>query len=159
MFYKRPKRKFLFYFNKNYLQRAMLRWSTLKKNKTTFAFIKKCSSLTEVLTDHNLASLGDTYINFAYSLALSNRRGKPSGTKVKGSVLAEALKKAELRRHLPARMTRHMLADAAEALIVYAWLHNYITLEESVATLEKTDDPIEGFSQLLATIKNRVKFF
>jgi hypothetical protein len=137
----------------------MLRCLTLKKNDTTFAFIKKCGSLTEVLADHNLASLGDTYINFAYSLALSNRKGKPSGTKVKGSVLAEALKKAELREYLPARMTRHMLADAAEALIAYAWLHNYITLEESVVALEKTDDSIEGFSQLLATIKNRVKFF
>jgi hypothetical protein len=137
----------------------MLRCSTLKKNKTTLAFIKKCSNLAEVMKDHNLASLGDTYVNFAYSLALSNRRGKPSGTKVKGSVLAEALKKAELREHLPARMTRHMLADATEALIVYAWLHSYVTLEESVATLERTDDPIEGFSQLLAKIKNKVKFF
>jgi hypothetical protein len=137
----------------------MLRCSTLKKNDTTFAFNKKCSSLTEVLIDHNLASLGDTYINFAYSLALSNRRGKPSGTKVKGSVLAEALKKAQLREHLPARMTRHLLADAAEAIIVYAWLNSYVTLEETVATLEKTDDPVEGFSELLAKIKNRAKFF
>jgi len=127
----------------------------LKKPASTFSFTKKCSSLTEVLMDHNLASLGDTYINFAYSLALSNRRGKPSGAKVKGSVLAEALKETRLREHLPSRMTRHMLADAAEALVVYAWLHNYITLEESVKILEKTED----FSQLLATIKNRVKFF
>jgi hypothetical protein len=124
-----------------------------------FSFTRKFSSLTEVLTDHNLASLGDTYINFAYSLALSNRKGKPSGTKVKGSILAEALKKAELREFLPARMTRHILADAAEALIVYAWLNGYITLEETVATLEKTDDPVECFSQLLATIKKRARFF
>lgn len=124
-----------------------------------FSFTRKFSSLTEVLTDHNLASLGDTYINFAYSLALSNRKGKPSGTKVKGSILVEALKKAELRELLPARMTRHILADAAEALIAYAWLNGYITLEETVATLEKTDDPVEGFSQLLTTIKNRARFF
>jgi hypothetical protein len=130
----------------------------LKKKDAAFSFTRKFSSLTEVLTDHGLASLGDTYINFAYSLALSNRKGKPSGTKVKGSVLAEALKKAELREHLPARMTRHLLADASEALIVYAWLHNFVTLEESVAILEKTDDPIEGFSQLLTTIKNRITF-
>ena len=112
-----------------------------------------------MLTDHKLASLGDTYINFAYSLALSNRRGKPSGAKVKGNVLAEALKKARLREHMPSRMTRHMLADAAEALIVYAWLHNYITFEESVEILEKTEDSVEGFSQLLVTIKGRIKFF
>jgi len=137
----------------------MLRHFTLKKHGGTPSFIRSYKNLAEVLTDRNLASLGDTYINFAYSLALSERKGKPSGVKVKGSMLAEALKKTGLRKHLPSRMTRHMLADAAEALVVYAWLHNYITLEESVGTLAKTDDSIEGFSQLLETIKNRAKFF
>jgi hypothetical protein len=131
----------------------------LKKDKTSLTFVKEHNSLAEVLTDHSLASLGDTYVNFAYSLALSNRRGKPSGTKVKGSILAEALKKAELREYLPSRMTRHMLADAAEALIVYAWLHDFVSLEESIVMLEKTGDPVDGFSQLLAKIKSRVKFF
>lgn len=131
----------------------------MKKHGKAFSFIKTHRNLAEVLTDHKLASLGDTYINFAYSLALSNRRGKPSGAKVKGDVLVEALKKAGLRGYAPSRMTRHMLADAAEALIVYAWLHNYITLEENVAMLEKTDDPVEGFSQLLTTIKGRIRFF
>ena len=136
----------------------MQRLSPLKKRVGTFSFIKTHENITEVLTNHKLASLGDAYINFVYSLALSNRKGQPSGAKVKGTVLAEAIKKAGLREYLPSRMTRHMLADAAEALIVYAWLHNCITLEESVATLEKTDDPIDGFSQLLAIIKNRAKF-
>lgn len=136
----------------------MQRLSPLKKRVETFSFIKTHENITEVLTNHKLASLGDAYINFVYSLALSNRKGQPSGAKVKGTVLAEAIKKAGLREYLPSRMTRHMLADAAEALIIYAWLHNCITLEESVATLEKTDDPIDGFSQLLATIKNRAKF-
>ena len=131
----------------------------MKSRFRAFSFIKTHKSMTEVLTDHKLASLGDTYINFVYSLALSNRRREPSGAKVKGGMLAEALKKAGLRDCLPSRMTRHSLADAAEALMVYAWLHNYLTLEESVATLEKTDDPVDGFSQLLMTIKNRVKFF
>lgn len=131
----------------------------MKKRGKAFSFTKTHGTMTEVLTDHKLASLGDTYINFAYSLALSNRRGKPSGAKVKGNVLAEALKKARLREHMPSRMTRHMLADAAEALIVYAWLHNYITFEESVEILEKAEDSVEGFSQLLVTIKGRIKFF
>lgn len=123
-----------------------------------FSFIKAYETLNEVLKDHKLASLGDAYINFAYSLALSNRKREPSGAKIKGSALAEAFKKAELRRYLPSRMTRHMLADAAEALLVYAWLHNYITLEETVATLENTDDPVEGLRQLLIKIKNKIKF-
>ena len=131
----------------------------MKKREKTFSFIKTHKTMTEILTDHKLASFGDTYTNFAYSLALSNRRGTPLGVKVKGNVLAEALKKARLREHMPARMTRHMLANAAEALIVYAWLHNYITFEESVEILGKAEDSVEGFSQLLLTIKGRIKFF
>ena len=114
--------------------------------------------MTEVLTDHKLASLGDAFINLVYSLALSNKNGQPSGAKVKGGVLAEAVRKTELRKHLPSRITRHRLADAAEALVVYAWLHQCITLEESVETLGKTEDPVEGVSQLLLTIKERIKF-
>jgi hypothetical protein len=120
-------------------------------------FAEKQHTLAQVLTNHDLASLGDAYVNFVYSLALSNRKGKPCGAKVKGSVLAEALKRAGLREYLPARMTRHMLADAAEALIVYTWLNGKITLEECVAVLEKNDDVISGISQLLAIVVERAK--
>jgi hypothetical protein len=129
----------------------------LKQNERLF-FTKSYGNLREVLIDHNLASLGDAYINFVYSLALSKRRRKPSGGKVKGSALSEALRKAGLRKYLPSRMTSHMLADAAEALIVYAWLCNYITLEESVTTLEKSVDLVDALTQLLMTIKKRIKF-
>ncbi len=130
----------------------------MNKYNKTFYFLNTHRNLTEVLTDHKLASLGDAFINFVYSLALSNKKGQPSGEKVKGHVLAEALKKAGLRKHMPSRITRHMLADAAEALVVYGWLHHYITLEESIETLEKTEDLVEGLSQLLRMISDRIKF-
>jgi hypothetical protein len=130
----------------------------LKKYSKTFSFLKTHRNLAEVLTDHKLASLGDAFINLVYSLALSNKKGEPSGAKVKGSVLAEALKKAGLREHLPSGISRHMLADAAEALVVYGWLHHYITLEESIQMLEKTGDLVEGLSQLLRRISDRIKF-
>lgn len=110
-----------------------------------------------MLTDRNLASLGDAYVNFAYSLALSNLKGQPSGVKVKGSALALALREAGLRQHMPSRITSHTLADAAEALIVYAWLHNYTTLEESVAILQEQNDLTEGLTRLIKTIMNRIK--
>lgn len=54
-------------------------------------------------------------------------------------------------------MDSHALADAAEALLVYAWLQDAITLEESVATLERSDDAIEGLAQLLTAIRKKVK--
>jgi hypothetical protein len=129
----------------------------MKNYNEAAKFMKPYLNLTEVLTDHKLAALGDAYINFAYSLALSAKRAHPSGDKVKGTILAEALRKAELRKHMPSRMTSHKLADAAEALIVYGWLENQITLEETVSTIEKTDDSTEGFTRLLKTIKSRIR--
>jgi hypothetical protein len=128
----------------------------LKQRYVASAFLKAYENLTEVLTDRKLAALGDSYVNFAFSLAVSIRKREPSGVKVKGSLLAEALRKAGLREYLPSRMTKHMLADAAEALIVYGWLNNCITLEESVSLMEKTEDPVKGLSSLLLTIKNRI---
>ncbi len=124
-----------------------------------FPFLKAYKSLAEVLTDHELASFGDAYVNFVYSLALSKKRGKPCGIKVKGSVLAQAFRKAGLRENLGSRIDSHALADAAEALIVYAWLRSFITLDETVFILEEADEPLEGFTQLLKTAKSKVRFF
>ena len=119
--------------------------------------IKDYKSLPQILADQKLASLGDAYINFVYSLALSQRKGKPSGAKVKGTALAEALRKAGLREHLPSRIDKHVLSDAAEALVVYAWLHNLLSLEDSVKILGKTDNLVEGLTQLLLKVKERIK--
>ena len=130
----------------------------MNKHFPALSFAWSRGNLDEVLVDHELASLGDSYVNFVYSLAISNRRGNPFGTKVKGSVLAEALRKVGLREFLPSRMSRHNLADAAEALIVYAWLSGWISLEESVVTIGGQSDPVEGLSELLAKIKGRITF-
>jgi hypothetical protein len=131
---------------------------TLKRRDRAFSFIQVHSSLTKVLTDRKLTSLGDAFINLASSLALSNRKGAPSGTKVKGTLLAEALRKAGLREYARSKMTTHMLAEATEAFIMYAWLLDYVSLEEAVAILEKNDDPVEGLCQLLERIKSIIKF-
>ena len=120
-------------------------------------FLKNYSSLPQVLTDKPLAALGDAYVNFVYSLALSRRTGKPCGKKVKGAPLAEAVRKAGLRKFLPSRIDKHVLSDAAEALLVYAWLNDFITLEESVEALEKTDDLEKGLARLLLTAKEKIK--
>jgi hypothetical protein len=123
----------------------------------SFSFVKAYNKLTEVLTDHRLAALGDAFVNFAYSLALSQKKGQPSGAKVKGATLAEAFRKAGLRGYMPSRVSSHMLADAAEALIVYAWLQNHITLEECVMILCRSEDAASGFAELLSTIKGEIK--
>jgi len=120
-------------------------------------FLMSYTSLSQVLTDKPLAALGDAYVNFVYSLALSKRIGKPKGKKMKGAPLAEAVRKAGLRESLPTRIDKHAISDAAEALLVYAWLNNIITLEESVEVLEKTDDLENGLKQLLLKVKEKIK--
>jgi len=106
--------------------------------------------------DRKLASLGDSFVNLAYSLALSRRRGEPIGAKVDSRVLSEALKKAGLRKALPSRTDRHAQADAAEALIVYAWIQNAMTMEKGIDILEQHEDPVEGFCALLLTITKKL---
>ena len=85
-----------------------------------FEFIQQHESLSEVLMDQKLAQLGDAYVNFLYSLAISKKTGEPAGIKVKGRLLEKKKKKAGLRKFLPSRVDRHKQADAAEALIAYA---------------------------------------
>jgi len=121
-----------------------------------FPWRRKC--LREVLVDHDLASLGDSYANLIYSLATSNRKQQPVGIKVKGSILASALRKADLRGELPSRMSTHTLADAAEALLVYAWLCGKIGLDESVEAITKGKEPVDGLVRLLRQAKERTTF-
>jgi hypothetical protein len=121
-----------------------------------FTFTPQYKSLREVLMDQKLASLGDAYVNFLYSLALSKKNGEPTGTKVKGRLLADAFKKAGLREFLPSRIDRHKKADAAEALIVYAWIRGSMTIEEGLKILEQSGDKVEAFSFLLLTAKRKL---
>ena len=107
--------------------------------------------------DQKLASLGDSFVNFVYSLALSKRKGEPIGAKVNSRVLSEALKKAGLRKLLPSRTDRHTQADAVESLIVYAWIKNLITMEEGVDVLERHEDPVEAFCTLLLRTTKKLK--
>lgn len=121
-----------------------------------FAYIPQYESLSEVLMNQKLAKLGDAYVNFLYSLALSNKKGEPTGTKVQGRLLADAFKKAGLRKFLPSRIDRHKKADAAEALIVYAWIRGSVTMEEGLEIIEQNEDKIEAFSLLLLTAKRKL---
>ena len=120
-------------------------------------FIQQYESLSEILMDQKLAKLGDAYVNFLYSLALSKKNGEATGIKVKGRLLADAFKKAGLRKFLPSRIDRHKQADAAEALIVYAWIRGSMTMEEGLEILEQNEDSVEIFSVLLLTAKMKLK--
>ena len=93
-------------------------------------------TLLKIIQNKGLAALGDTYVNFIYSLAKSQVTGKPQGEKVPGKILVEALKSSGLRDSLlPRRLSSHAVSNAAESLLVYVWLHKYISLDEAVSIL------------------------
>jgi len=130
--------------------------TNLDQQKGKFAFISKYKYLREILMDHKLAALGDAYVNFVYSLALSKRTGEPRGAKVDSHLLAEALKRARLRNFLPRGTDRHKQADAVEALLVYVWTQGLMTLEEGVNTLSQHEETVEAFCSLLFASKERL---
>lgn len=93
------------------------------------------SSYREIFIDKDLAKLGDNLVNYIYSLARSIAAENVSGQKVAGKILKRAIKNSNLSQHLPTRMTAHDIADAVEALIVYTWLKEKITLNEMTEIL------------------------
>lgn len=118
--------------------------------------LKEYKNLEEVLLDKDLAGLGDAYVNLLYSLVVSQKSGHPKGAKVNNRILAEAVRKAGLRKLLPRRIDRHVLGNAAEALIAFAWLADTVTFEDSLKILSEKDDTVEAFAVLLREILERL---
>ncbi|MEM2092601.1 MAG: ribonuclease III family protein [Candidatus Bathyarchaeia archaeon] len=115
----------------------------------------KYSSIIEILNDRELASLGDAFINFIYSLALSKVAGRPIGRKLDSRLLSSALKKAGIRNLLPHRVDRHRQADAAEALIAYGWLSGAISIRETLDVLARNGETSDNICALLKIILER----
>jgi hypothetical protein len=115
-------------------------------------FVPKHQSLSGILADSDLAALGDAFVNFVYSLALSSREGKPVGRKLSNMKLASALRKSGLRKLLPFRIDRHRQANAAEALIVYAWLVGILSMEEILRIFNEAESIEEALETLLREI-------
>ena len=106
--------------------------------------------LGKILGDTGLAQFGDSLLNFAYSIALTETTGRPRGTKIQDKILADAAAKAGLRKHLPRRVGRGDVANSLEALLGHVWLQKMITLKEIVACLKTENlDPSKNFSTLV----------
>lgn len=122
-----------------------------------FSFAPTHETIKEVLTDHNLAALGDAYTNLLYSLYLSVAKRKPIGVKANSHLLSEALKQAGLREFLPSRIDRHKQADSAEALLVYVWLQGLTTITESMSILLGYKDATKAFCALLSKAEKKLR--
>ena len=120
------------------------------------ATLRRYDSLEELLIDKDLAALGDSYVNFVYSLAMSQKYRRPTGDKVNNQVLAQAVTASGLRKFLPHRIDRHARGNAAEALLVFAWLSDLLEMDECTKVLSKEDDVAEAFAHLLRTVLDRL---
>ncbi|MHA1461137.1 MAG: ribonuclease III family protein [Promethearchaeota archaeon] len=91
-------------------------------------------------TDKGLAKIGDSIVNLTYSVAKSivlTRNSKTknpirTGMKVSKTILANALKKADMKKFSKNRADAHDIADSVEALIAYIWLIEKMTIEDII---------------------------
>ena len=114
-------------------------------------------TIERVLRDKQLAALGDAFVNFIYSLALTKLSGQPEGTKVSDRILSEAFRLAGLRGHVGSRLSRKDLANAAESLLAEAYRKRLISIDESVEVItQNLNGPYEGLSNLLKLAAERI---
>ena len=125
-------------------------------NKILAEVTTKNVSLTEMLKDKEAAKLGDAYLNFVYSLALSIKKGTPSGVKLSNKALAEAMRRSGLRSLMPSRLSRHDLGGSAEALLIHALSRNMINTRELLDAFSKYD-VIDALAYVLKKIKEEIQ--
>jgi len=124
-------------------------------------------------TDKGLAKIGDGIVNLTYSIAKSifltkvnkNNKSIRTGLKVSKKILAEALKKADMKKFSKSRADAHDLADTVEALIAYIWFCDTMTIKDMVNFLadslsgdlynrsEEIQNATIAFTKLLLHIK------
>lgn len=91
-------------------------------------------------TDKGLAKIGDGIVNLTYSIAKSivltrnnkNNKSIRTGIKVSKTILANALKEADMKSFAKNRSDAHDLADTVEALVAYVWLIKKMTIEDII---------------------------
>lgn len=135
--------------------------------------LKLNKSQKAVGTDKGLAKIGDGIVNLTYSIAKSiyltknspNNNILRTGLKVSKTILANALKNANLKVFAITRADAHDLADTAEALVAFVWLDKKISLDEIIELLsqnltgdlnirnEEIKSATEAFTKLLNHIK------
>jgi len=111
--------------------------------------MKEVQTLGSILTDNGLAQFGDSLLNFAYSVSITETTGHPKGAKVTDKILAEAAVKAGLRKELPRRIGRGDVANSIEALLGFVWLQKLVSLDEIIRCLKaESIKPSENFALL-----------
>jgi hypothetical protein len=89
------------------------------------------------------AKLGDSLVNFIYSVAKSLVSGIPTGMKVSDSILSEAFKNSLWYKTKKIKLSgkKDRIADAVEALILFFWIYEGLSLKKLIEPLESQLEP------------------
>lgn len=94
-------------------------------------------SLRSVLESKELGHLGDFLVNFIYTTVRIGKYGKQGSIHVWDNSLRDAMEIADLRSALGKKTKPDRVADAAEALVAYAYFTELMNLEEMIEYLTK----------------------
>jgi hypothetical protein len=92
-------------------------------------------SVEHIMNDKGLAKIGDTLINFIYSLSKSIVLGFSTGEKVRDSILARAIRQTSIYERIGHRTDAGTAGDAYEAIVAYLWLTKQIQIDSIVDML------------------------
>lgn len=137
--------------------------------------LKKDFTQKRIGTDKGLAKIGDGVINLSYSIAKSifltqnsrNHNIVRTGVKVSKTILAEALKAAEMKGFAKNRADSHDMADTVEALVAFVYLDNSMSINEITkhllnnlsGNLLNRQEEIEGARKAFTSLLKYLKQF
>ncbi|PWI47593.1 hypothetical protein CEE45_11110 [Candidatus Heimdallarchaeota archaeon B3_Heim] len=89
------------------------------------------------------AKLGDSFVNFIYSLAKSGVTNSTTGTKVSDLILSHAYRSSLWIKtdYLKLKGKKGQVADLVEALVLFFWIQNLISIDTYVACLMESLNP------------------
>ncbi|MEM0101508.1 MAG: ribonuclease III family protein, partial [Candidatus Methanomethyliaceae archaeon] len=91
------------------------------------------------------AKLGDSFLNFVYSVAKTKVTGKPVGERVPNKVLSKALKLSGIKM----KNEKCDKGGIVEGLLGYAWFYGIISLEEAIGIISNRISRMEYESRSL----------
>lgn len=126
------------------------------RSKTRLS-LKNLDPISDMILDKGLARLGDSYLNFLYSLALSEARGEPTGVRVTDKVLIEVAKATGIKSKLPKRTPGGRVADSIEALIAYTWLKGALDFKDMMEIFRRMSyDPKSSIEEIVKVAFQRL---
>jgi len=91
--------------------------------------------MSTLIISARLARLGDAFLNFVVSAALTLHTERVEGVKVPGKVLASVFAASLLAHKCRCPSRKLERSEVVEALFGHAWLNGWITAEEGVQRL------------------------